>query len=117
MKIKPCVQCGECCKSGVSCIFGQILFDITEDDPTSCPALEYEKGLYWCGLIRNPIKWFAPLVGDVGWKCEAMADITRIYIGIGAGCCMSPSKEEIIIKMKERFAIRKKPFSVGTGSP
>ena len=96
-----CTNCGSCCRSGIPCIFGQILFDITENNPQECPALDHHDGLYLCGLIRNPRKWFIPLVGDVDWKCEAMADIARIYIGIGMGCGHSPAKNEVIGKMKQ----------------
>ena len=100
---EDCNHCGQCCLSGVPCIFGQILFDITESNPMSCPACKYENELYWCGLIKNPMKWFAPLVGKIDWKCEAMSDIARIYIGIGDGCGMNPTKKEIFSKLKKRI--------------
>ena len=99
--MKKCEHCGKCCLSGIPCLLGQILFDITDDNPMACPACEYENGLYWCGLIRNPVKWFTPLVGNVDWKCEAMAEIARIYIGIGDGCGMNPTKKETILRLKK----------------
>jgi hypothetical protein len=43
------------------------------------------------------------MVGCVEWKCEAMADIAKIYIGIGDGCGMNPSQREIVSKMKQNF--------------
>ena len=92
---RECEHCGRCCLSGIPCTFGQILFDITEDNPMPCPACEKVNGLYWCGLIRNPLKRFAPLVGNIKWKCEAMADIARVYIGIGDGCNMDPTQADI----------------------
>ena len=98
---KECNHCGECCLSGIPCIFGQLLFDITEYNPQTCPACEKGGELYWCGILRHPQKYFSPLVGDIEWKCEAMADIARIYIGIGQGCGMSPTKKEIVAKMRE----------------
>ncbi len=108
---EKCYHCGQCCLSGVPCTFGQILFDITEKNPTVCPACEYENELYWCGLIKNPVKWLVPLVGNIEWKCEAMADIARIYIGIGDGCCTSPSKKEVISKMKHWCKAKKQVVS------
>jgi len=99
--MKECEHCGRCCLSGTPCIFGQILFDITENNPQPCPAVEHNGNGYWCGLIRSPKKWFPTLVGNVGWKCEAMADIARIYIGIGDGCGMNPTKKEIMARMKQ----------------
>jgi len=101
LEMKECNHCGRCCLSGIPCIFGQILFDITDDNPMACPACECDGELYWCGLIKNPAKWFLPLVGNIIWKCEAMADIASLYIGIGDGCGMNPSKREIISNMKD----------------
>jgi len=98
---EKCDHCGRCCLSGIPCLFGQILFDITHDNPTACPACEYENNLYWCGIISHPLKWFAPLVGNVEWKCEAMADVARIYIGINDGCGMNPIQRKIILRMSE----------------
>lgn len=102
--VKQCEHCGQCCLSGIPCMFGQILFDITDHNPAPCPACKKENGLYWCGLITNPIDWFKPLVGNFKWKCEAMADIAGIYIGIGDGCCTNPSKKKIIQKLKTAFS-------------
>lgn len=99
--INPCLHCGKCCLSGIPCYFGQILFDITDKNPMPCPASEKKDELFWCGLLLNPVKWFTPLVGNIEWKCQAMADIAKIYIGIGDGCGMNPSKRQIIYKMQE----------------
>lgn len=93
--MKECEHCGRCCLSGIPCLFGQILFDITEENPQACPAVEHNDNGYWCGLVRNPTQWFSPLVGDTKWKCEAMADIAHIYIGIGDGCGMNPTQKGI----------------------
>lgn len=107
--MRECDHCGQCCLSGVPCTFGQILFGIEENGtfcPIVCPACVNEDGLYWCGLLKNPLKWFKPLVGAISWKCEAMADIARIYIGIGNGCGMNPTQKEITQKMKEALCKR-----------
>lgn len=113
MKIKPCTHCGDCCRSGIPCYFGQILFDITEASPQVCPALEKVGDLYWCGLIRNPVKWFTPLVGDVKWKCEAMAEIAALWIGIGDGCGISPSAMKTAKRMKFLGSIKGKKVKLG----
>ncbi len=99
--MKECNHCGNCCKSGIPCLFGQILFDITENNPEVCLALEHNGNGYWCGLIRNPVKWFASMVGDEKWKCEAMADIASVYIGIGDGCGMNPTQKSIMLRMRK----------------
>ena len=99
--MKECEHCGWCCLSSIPCILGQSLFGITDDNPAPCPACECENGLYWCGLIRKPTKWFPGLVGRVDWKCEDMVDIARIYIGMGDGCGINPTPREIILRLKE----------------
>ena len=98
---KNCIHCGKCCLSGIPCTFGQILFSITDNNPMPCPACEKDGELYWCGLIRNSTKWLTPLVGGEKWKCEAMSDIAKIYIGIGDGCGMNPTQKQIFGKMKD----------------
>lgn len=102
IEVTECTHCGHCCKSGIPCYFGRILFNITEDNPQSCPALLSDpfSNTYWCGLIEEPLKYFSPLVGDTRWKCKAMADIARIHIGIGQGCGVNPSCKEIMSNMK-----------------
>lgn len=86
--MERCTHCGRCCFSGIPCTFGQILFDITADKYLPCPASESGNELYWCGLI---------------WKCEAMADIAGIYIGIGFGCGMNPTQKEIKKRLEAKF--------------
>ncbi len=94
-----CDHCGKCCLSGIPCYFGQILFNITEINPQPCPSAEHDEyGKIWCGLISNPLKWFPPMVGNIEWKCKAMADIASIYIGIGQGCGNNPTAQEIMTK-------------------
>ena len=64
LEIKECKHCGQCCLSGIPCIFGQLLFDITENNPQPCLAVEHNTDGYWCGLIRNPKKWFHTFWGE-----------------------------------------------------
>jgi hypothetical protein len=105
--MKICKHCGRCCLSSVPCCFGQILFDITDKNPKACPACQKIDKLYWCGLLLNPIEWFTPMVGNIQWKCEAMADIAKIYIGIGDGCGMNPTQKQIVNQMQKWAKIRK----------
>ena len=95
-----CNHCGRCCLSGIPCGVGQVLFDITDVNPTECPACLTEDDSCWCGIIKYPTKWLGFMFGDVEWKCEAMAEIFGIYIGIGAGCGLSPSIKRVAMQMK-----------------
>ncbi len=99
--VKSCIHCGRCCASGNPCSFGRILFDITENNLQSCPALEETDGLYWCGIIKNPSIYLVGMVGNVKWKLEAMAELVSIWVGIGDGCGMNPFNEKIMTKMKQ----------------
>ncbi|MFA5382077.1 MAG: hypothetical protein WC356_02845 [Candidatus Micrarchaeia archaeon] len=103
-----CKHCGKCCLSGVPCSFSQILFDITEKNPRACPACTKKAGLFWCDILLNPEKWFASMVGEVEWKCEAMADVARIYIGIGDGCGRNPAIAKIAKCLKIKFNPRER---------
>ena len=99
--MKVCEHCGQCCLSGIPCSFGQILFSITEQNPQPCPAVQKEGELYYCGLLKSPTKWFAPMLGTEEWKCMAMADIAKCYIGIGDGCGMNPNQKKIMDNMRK----------------
>ena len=98
---EKCKHCGSCCLSGVPCAIGQIWFDITEKNPTACPACVKEDGLHWCSVIKYPQKWLGDLFDGVEWKCEAMAEIFATYIGIGEGCGHSYVTDKIHATMKE----------------
>ncbi len=47
-----------------------------------CPALEFEGGRFWCGVVRRPSHYLStPHFGD-GTVCEVLGDL----LGIGQGC-------------------------------
>lgn len=46
----PCNGCGVCCKA-IPCVLARDLIAAVEGP---CPALEWEDGRYWCGLLRAP---------------------------------------------------------------
>jgi len=77
-----------------------MVFDITEEAPRSCNALEESDGKYWCGLIVNPQRYLTDMVGEEQWKLDALAQMVSRVLGIGEGCGMSPSKRELISSMK-----------------
>lgn len=89
---KPCNGCGVCCIAE-QCSVSVELF--AEKD--RCPALEWEQGRYWCGLMRTPGKYGANLPnfdflaeetglrGGVSLE-EINAGYYRTLIGQGRGC-------------------------------
>ena len=83
----PCNGCGACCRF-VRCSFS---VDLIGPGPGPCPALEYEDGRAWCGLVRHPLKWIKlPLDGWPEWKENIIAGEiqTRLAYGLalGLGC-------------------------------
>lgn len=49
---KPCNGCGFCC-AAVRC---PLAIELIGDGPAPCPAMEFEDGRFWCGLVRNASK-------------------------------------------------------------
>jgi len=46
---KPCIGCGYCCQKA-PCALVQSMFDYQIE---RCPALQFDDGRYWCGLLRG----------------------------------------------------------------
>lgn len=73
---EPCNGCGLCCLA-VPCPIAEELLSVSVG---SCPALEYEDGRFWCGLIRNAHKHL-PGMRDKPWVDEYMREF---MLGTGA---------------------------------
>ncbi len=94
-----CNQCGLCCAltlcDAASVIFGgvknmaelEVLMAMKKELPGPCPALEYENGRAWCGIIRNPEKYIKPKAGVVPDFDGIKSGMIRA-LGIGQGCSM-----------------------------
>jgi len=81
MANNSCRQCGTCCKEETC----QISVDGFGGYISPCPALEYEEGLFYCGLITRPSKYI-----DLGvpakWKDRMVSGLFCLTLGIGEGC-------------------------------
>ena len=79
----PCNGCGACCIA-VPCPVAEDVLGATEGP---CPALEYDEGRYWCGLLRNAHKHL-PGLSEKPW---ADAVIRQVLMSSGAwdGTCDS----------------------------
>ena len=65
-----CNGCGVCCKTTL-CPVAEMAFGRSE--PAPCPALVWDAGRYWCGMVRreearSAPSWIAELL-DIGGGC------------------------------------------------
>lgn len=86
----PCNGCGLCCKLEL-CVLAESIFP---GAVAPCPALEWEDGRAWCGMVRHPSRHLGlnfnfPISADTVTIAE---NSLRAYIaeglGIGLGCGM-----------------------------
>lgn len=76
---EPCNGCGYCC-AAETCQLAQLLMG---DPPAPCPAMEFDAGRFWCGLVRNPDKYLVhPFIG-LGTR---VAPLAMESLGVGRGC-------------------------------
>lgn len=74
-----CNGCGLCCLME-PCSLAEEFLDVSSG---RCPALEWEEGRFWCGLVRSPSKYLAP------GKEFADAVVGAAFaqaLGVGVGC-------------------------------
>ena len=92
---ETCSRCGDCCNA-IPCGISLCFFE----DIRPCPALESNSnGKYGCGLVLHASKYI-----DVGksakWKDKFLSKLFSHMLGVGYGCCSSPTKTQIGQEMK-----------------
>lgn len=76
----PCNGCGACCRA-VPCLIARDLLGAFD---APCPALEFDAGRYWCGLVRNPAAHILALRGhERAGAVIRDALLATGYFGIG----------------------------------
>jgi hypothetical protein len=76
---EPCNGCGLCCAKELCMAADEIFGD---DCAAPCPALEYENGRAWCGIVRNPRRYIKALLSHE----NVLQEISRrVSIGNGMG--------------------------------
>ena len=74
----PCNGCGFCC-AAEPCGLAVEFLGATAGP---CPAMEFDAGRFWCGLVRNPSSYLdMPAFGD-----PVVGAIFARAVGIGRGC-------------------------------
>ncbi|AWB26192.1 hypothetical protein DA075_35570 (plasmid) [Methylobacterium currus] len=77
----PCNGCGFCCAAEPCGIARRFIPGCGEEGP--CPAMEFEGGRFWCGMVRRPGHYLGlPACGD-----EEMGAMIGESLGTGKGCC------------------------------
>lgn len=80
-EFEPCNGCGWCC-AAQPCGIAVEFLKAPANEP--CPALEFEGGRFWCGMVRNPAKY----LDMPAWAGE-MKGLGALYgklLGIGTHC-------------------------------
>ena len=80
-------KCGDACNGcGVCCIAepcaSAVEFIGATEGP--CPALEFEDGRYWCGMVRHPAKYLGE--PEKPWADKILGGIYAEMIAVGHGC-------------------------------
>jgi len=69
----PCNGCGFCCAAEV-CKLGLHVYG--EEQQAPCPAMEFEDGRFWCGVMRSAEKLLPP----------SEFNFLKLSMGVGIGC-------------------------------
>lgn len=77
----PCNGCGFCCAAEPCGVARQFVPGAIEGAP--CPAMEFEHGRFWCGMVRRPGHY----LGLPAWGDEEMGAMIGEALGAGKGCC------------------------------
>lgn len=81
-----CNGCGLCCVAGACSLALDHVAGAAADE--TCPALEWDLGRAWCGLVRRPLHYVPGLADDLPESKRGMAnaiigDIIRDALGDG----------------------------------
>lgn len=74
----PCNGCGYCCAVETCGLARQFMGAMV----APCPAMEFEAGRFWCGLVRDPAKY----LGVAAWASDSLRSSFELLLGIGRGC-------------------------------
>jgi hypothetical protein len=90
----PCNGCGICCIAE-QCPVSVKQFGVAQ----VCPALQFEDGRFWCGLMKDPLTLGADMDGLLeGFDNEVVALAYRQWIGGDKGCD-SENDGEVVLEV------------------
>lgn len=93
---EACNGCGTCCKA-VPC---PVARDVIGAREGPCPALEFDDGRHWCGLIRNAHKHIFGLE-DKPWASEPIREML-LASGAWQGQCDSDWPSLLLLPHRPR---------------
>lgn len=77
----PCNGCGFCCAAEPCGVAREFVPGAIDGAP--CPAMEFEHGRFWCGMVRRPGHYLG-LPHD--WADEFLGGEVAKVLGAGRGC-------------------------------
>ena len=74
----PCNGCGYCCAAS-PCDIARDMIGVTEGP---CPAMQFEDGRFWCGMVRTPSAY----IGGPAFADEIIGRMVATALGVNRGC-------------------------------
>lgn len=85
---QACNGCGLCCVAEPCAIARILIPGVSSKGP--CPALEWENGRSWCGMVRRP-HFYSKLTRNSGVdERQVSREIQEDLGGLGSGCDSDP---------------------------
>lgn len=93
---RPCNGCGLCCVAEPCVIAHTLIDDLPDTGP--CPALEWEGGRSWCGLVRRPAHYSREVrEGGIPERIVG-ANVAQALGGVGGACDSSPGGDPLALE-------------------
>lgn len=87
----PCNGCGVCCIAEPCMIAVTLIPGVRMDRP--CPALEWEHGRSWCGMVRRP-HYYSELARLGPENEREVSEAIQVDLGgMGSGCDSDPAED------------------------
>lgn len=95
---EPCNGCGICCAE-MTC---RLARDFLGFRSAPCPALEFDDGRFWCGLVRRPHYYLGTFPeGDF-----LLQPSFAFLLGFGVGCDANDIESIKSLRAREHIALR-----------
>jgi hypothetical protein len=74
----PCNGCGLCCALQLC----ELAVELLDGATAPCPAMEFAGGRFWCGLAKNPGRYFS----TPPFANKFLGPMVQHALSIGEGC-------------------------------
>ncbi|MEE7492218.1 hypothetical protein [Methylobacterium oryzae] len=80
---QPCTGCGYCCAESACGLAREYVAGVGAKHDGPCPALEFEDGRFWCGLVRHAGRY---MDFPEDWADTMLGGLFAQVLGAGQGC-------------------------------